>query len=879
MAMTGGTAKLVKTTYPFSDKSKAVSLYVYYKTSQDVPTNKSTITCGMYVTTPSGWDIGQWDDWNSASYVGTTGNTFNGTIPNFSGTRWLVENKTFTVDHNAEGKGTATIYWKWAVNSPWGGYINPSGSFSIDLPQIPRATTPTLSASSVQMGKTITVTMSRAASSFTHTLKYTINGTTGTIDSGLGTSYTWTIPKSLVQYIPNKLSSAVTITCETYSGSTKVGSKTVSFTATVPNASAPTVSASSVQMGKGVTITTNREVSYYTHELVYTLGGTSGSIYEGVGASFEWLVPNLLKLIPNATSGTATITCTTYNGTAKVGSKTVQLKITPYDATTPNISGTAQMGSTVTINTPRTPSQYTHNLTYSIGSKTGTIATGVGTSYKWSMPASLVSEVKDATSGTMSISCVTMNGTATVGTKTISVNVKVPAASMPMVSNDGVMGEAITINLNPKVSQYTHKLTYSFEGATGTISDSAGSSVSWVIPYDLAAEIPTATSGSITVTCVTMNGTASVGTYNCTFDVTVPDNDDTKPVFSAELLPIHSLPAQFDGLFLVGKSQVGVTFSANSEYANIIKYKAKLGSIIKESTTPEIILTLPISGTLSIELTVTDSRGYSRTHLYIITAIPYDRPKIAAYSGENGIICTRSLRDGTIALNGEYVLVKARASYSEVAYHNKAYNTCRIWYRFKTASASDYSMDWIQLNGTEVNAVPDTVFNIKTAYTFQLKVEDDVGEERVYTYPIAYFSVPVHMGEGGRNLGLGQFCDYSEPDRIDVGWKTYFNTGIGRKVIFEVDNAQSGWKSGETLNDVITDADTTMVGKYNIFIATAMVGIAGDLYPVLCVRHNNTICGISDSIKLRIYHYSDSGALKLTSITDGYTITALYALL
>ena len=182
MAMTGGTAKLVKTTYPFSDKTKAVNLYVYYKTSQDIATNKSTVTVGMYVTTPSGWDIGPWY-YSTDSYVGTTANIFDGAVPNFSGTRWLAENKTFTVDHNTDGTGTATIYWKWGVNSPWGGYVNPSGSFSINLTSIPRATTPTLSATSVQMGKTIKVTMNRAASSFTHTLKYTINGSTHDIIS------------------------------------------------------------------------------------------------------------------------------------------------------------------------------------------------------------------------------------------------------------------------------------------------------------------------------------------------------------------------------------------------------------------------------------------------------------------------------------------------------------------------------------------------------------------------------------------------------------------------------------------------------------------------------------------------------------------------
>ena len=84
MAMTGGTARLVKSSTPFTDKTKKVELYIYYKTSQNVNANQSTITCGMYVTTPTYYDIGGWDDFNG-SYVGITSQTFDGTIPNMDG--------------------------------------------------------------------------------------------------------------------------------------------------------------------------------------------------------------------------------------------------------------------------------------------------------------------------------------------------------------------------------------------------------------------------------------------------------------------------------------------------------------------------------------------------------------------------------------------------------------------------------------------------------------------------------------------------------------------------------------------------------------------------------------------------------------------------
>lgn len=339
MAMTGGTAKLVYTGYGGGSKSFPIKVYVYYKTSQSTADNKSTITCGMYVTTPSGWDIGSWQEFVS-SYVGTTSLTFDGAIPNFSGTRWLAENKKFTVTHNADGTGKATIKWKWGVRSTWADIYEISGSFDITLPTIARASIPTVSASSVQMKKELTITTNRKSSSFTHTLKYKFGDATGTIATGVGASYKWTVP-DLAAKCNNALSGKCTITCITYSGSTKVGEKTVDVTLTVPTASVPTASSSSVAMGKNVTIYTNRKSSNFTHKLTYSFGGASGTIGEDITTSKSWLVSlNLAKQIKSDTKGTCTVTCTTYNGTAKVGTNTVVFTATvpENDTTRPKLS-------------------------------------------------------------------------------------------------------------------------------------------------------------------------------------------------------------------------------------------------------------------------------------------------------------------------------------------------------------------------------------------------------------------------------------------------------------------------------------------------------------------------------------------------------------
>lgn len=202
MAMTGGTAKLVKSATP-SGFPSSVKLYVYYKeASQSIADNTTTLSLGMYITTPSNYDIGSWTDYNG-SYVGTAKSgtnckTFDGDIPNFSGTRWLVQNQNITVKHDSDGSKTVTIYWKWGVNSSWGGFTNPSGSFSVKLTDIPRAATITSAPNFNDEGNP-TIKYSNPAGSSVSALMACISLTGATDDiayrdiSKTGTSYTFNL--------------------------------------------------------------------------------------------------------------------------------------------------------------------------------------------------------------------------------------------------------------------------------------------------------------------------------------------------------------------------------------------------------------------------------------------------------------------------------------------------------------------------------------------------------------------------------------------------------------------------------------------------------------------------------------------------------------
>ena len=346
MAMTGGTAYLVRHEKPdYGKKSWYIDLYVYVKqVSQSVDNNQTTLSLGMYVVAP--YDIGAWD-YSSDSYVGTatSGNdckTFNGAIPKFNGTRWLVENQNVVVTHNTDGTKTATIYWKWGVNSPWGQYVNPSGSFTVNLTAIPRASTPTLSESTVTMGDKVTIYTNRKANIYTCDL-YLIKGSDKiVIKKYVYDSFEWTVG-DLAYLCNNATSFEATVSCETFTGSdssgwTWIGTKSVDITINVPGKTIPSFPNGDVIIGGGNPITTSAKSSNFSHLIKYSFNGKTGNVTsDKVKSGIVWWTPyDLANAIKDSTYGEGTITCETYNGTALVGtSDPISFKaIVPDNSTT-----------------------------------------------------------------------------------------------------------------------------------------------------------------------------------------------------------------------------------------------------------------------------------------------------------------------------------------------------------------------------------------------------------------------------------------------------------------------------------------------------------------------------------------------------------------
>lgn len=131
----------------------------------------------------------------------------------------------------------------------------------------------------------------------------------------------------------------VTLSGTYYGNVTASGSGTFNTIARASSISSVTSSVS-VNGTNECTVNINRKSSSFTHTVVFSFGSYSKTT-TGVGTSTSYAIPqSWLNAIPNATSGTAKVTVTTYSGSTKIGSAVSKnFTLTVPASVVPTISG------------------------------------------------------------------------------------------------------------------------------------------------------------------------------------------------------------------------------------------------------------------------------------------------------------------------------------------------------------------------------------------------------------------------------------------------------------------------------------------------------------------------------------------------------------
>lgn len=448
------------------------------------------------------------------------------------------------------------------------------------------------------------------------------------------------------------------------------------------------------------------------------------------------------------------------NNTSTVTAK-VQLVSTGSSYT---INSSASKSGSLTIN----GTKYTFNFTASLsGNQTKTLYTKTVT----------VAHSADGTktcafSATCGIN-VTLSGTY-YGNVTASGNgvfntIARASTISSVTSSVSVNGtNAVTVNITRAASSFTHTVVFSF-GSYSKTTTGVGTSTSYAIPTSWLNAIPNATSGTAKVTVTTYSGSTKIGSAVAkNFTLTVPST--VVPTISAVSLSeaTSGLAAQFGG-YVQGKSKIAVKITAAGALSSTIKtYKTTIqgANFTAASFTSGV---LAKSGTSTVTITVTDSRGRTASTTRSITVIAYSAPKINTFTAirANGLGAADD--NGTMAL--------ARIRFSVAAVNDKNTKSYVVEYRPKSsdtwteaASGSVYSYDSNML--LNANLDPDT------SYDLRLSVKDFFGTTTAFSEVATAFTL-LDFNASGKGLAFGKVSELEDGMEIDMDMSIYKNVFMG----------------------------------------------------------------------------------------------------
>lgn len=325
-----------------------------------------------------------------------------------------------------------------------------------------------------------------------------------------------------------------------------------------------------------------------------------------------------------------------------------------------------------------------------------------------------------ASSGSFSIS-----GSSYLSNGSISCSIvldQIPRATKPTLSASTVaLGSAVTIGIAPAVSTWTHNLYYRVgTGSWVRFATGVKSNYAWAVPLAIADNFPSATSGTITIGVNTYNGSTLIGgTQTINLNITIPAS--VAPSVSSVSVSEREQPIQLFGAgYVQGKSRFLVNSSASGAYGSwITGYRFDVGSqsYTNTSNSYEMQETVRDSGTVTIKVTVTDSRGRTASRSITVSVLPYSVPQITGFD------CSRcGDAKGTVNNSGEFL--KVYMAFSVSSLNNN--NTGKYKLEYCQTGASSWtaltSGDSYSYSGTFISST--ALLNSANSYKVRLTVWD-----------------------------------------------------------------------------------------------------------------------------------------------------------
>lgn len=370
-------------------------------------------------------------------------------------------------------------------------------------------------------------------------------------------------------------------------------------------------------------------------------------------------------------------------------------------------------------------------------------------------------------------------------------------ASVPTLSkNSAKLGEELTIYTNRQSKRYTHTVTYTLGGTTGTIATGVTTSAVWTIPTSLIDKVAmNGTSCAITVTTYLSHTNKGSNTVYLTLyppDGAAPTVESGWVSVSRDNSAIPDVSA-----WVKGYSKAKITFDPDKVTGNygaaISKFSVLYGGVRTEAVDNEATTGILADVNAAVFCTVTDSRGNSTTEEIVVPVLDYAPPTI---TGAEIFRCDGALLP---ADEGVHIAAKATAGCTSL----DGANSVTLTAAYKAVVAADYGAEVALESGVAGMVTGSDDVSTMQSYLVRLTATDRLGVTTTFEKAVPTKAVTFHLKNGGKGAAFGK---YAETDELfECQWDASFAGNASFAGQMKI--------GGKTLVEVITAVVKPMIPK------------------------------------------------------------------
>lgn len=317
------------------------------------------------------------------------------------------------------------------------------------------------------------------------------------------------------------------------------------------------------------------------------------------------------------------------------------------------------------------------------------------------------------------------------------------------------LNSGVSVTIDRKSSSFTHKVEYKFvNSGWTTVSSNAATSCSFTPPLSLASQIPSATSGALTVRVTTYNGSTQIGSsVTKSINLSVPSTVVPSLSGLSATRIDNDAPSSW-GIYVKGISQVKITASgASGSYGSTISGYSISGPGLYTNSSSGTSGQLSSTGTQTYTCTVTDSRGRTASKSVSITVVDYLYPSIS-------MSVERCKSDGTKDTSGTYLRVVINYEIASVSGKNSIAS--------KSCSCNGVSNNEFA-SGTAFVLAANC--SIGSHYAVNASIRDALGRTASASAEVSTAYRVLNVNKNKNGVAIGKF---SEKSAFEVNMDSYF---------------------------------------------------------------------------------------------------------